>query len=225
MPPPGNFAATAAVVSGALLFVPFLTGILAIVVGRRGLEAAAETGAGRFAAKWGIGLGIANVAIWTLSTPLIGYAMYSARQQSLLVACMANMRSIGQAVTVYTTQNKGYLPISLDEVVNTGVITPAQLECPAATGDPSRPPLATLNAGPTHYQFVETRQRQKVKSVRVWTETVMAYESPLDHPNRGSAFLYYDGHVEVFPNAAATRAIAELKAGQNPPPALRGLSR
>ncbi|HEY7089535.1 MAG TPA: type II secretion system protein [Tepidisphaeraceae bacterium] len=39
-------------------------------------------------------------------------ALSRARAQANLVKCQANMRSIGQAIAIYTSQNKGYLPSS-----------------------------------------------------------------------------------------------------------------
>src|SRR5262245_29250555 len=39
-------------------------------------------------------------------------ALGRARAQANLVKCQSNLRSLGQAIAIYSTQNKGYLPSS-----------------------------------------------------------------------------------------------------------------
>ncbi len=43
-------------------------------------------------------------------------ALQSSRKQALVVACMANLRSIGQATVMYATEQKGWLPPRMREL-------------------------------------------------------------------------------------------------------------
>src|SRR5687768_11081506 len=62
-----NPLATASLVMGVLLFVPFLTSAAAVVLGRLGLKRAGEVGgAGRGPAKAGLVLGFIGLGLWVV---------------------------------------------------------------------------------------------------------------------------------------------------------------
>jgi prepilin-type processing-associated H-X9-DG protein len=49
---------------------------------------------------------------------------------------------------------------------------------------------------------------------------VLAYEPLTNHNGRGANFLFADGHVGWLDAPTATKVVAELAAGQNPPASL-----
>ena len=49
---------------------------------------------------------------------------------------------------------------------------------------------------------------------------VVMYELPGNHRGRGTHFVLSHGNVPFIDDAAATKMIAELQSGQNPPPSL-----
>src|SRR5262245_32547021 len=50
------------------------------------------------------------IGIIALLIAILLPALNKARQQALFVQCSSNMRSIGQAMFMYATENKGYIP-------------------------------------------------------------------------------------------------------------------
>jgi prepilin-type processing-associated H-X9-DG protein len=221
-PAPSNLPAVLSVVFGVLVFIPFL-GILTILLASRGLAAARE-GAGRpRLARAGMILGIINLvltAIWLATLPL---AYIRAQRAAEQVRCLSNLRTIAQAEMIYASQNRGYLPPSFDVLVASMPTTPPvtltrTLGCPACAGNPAKPPATVGTRMRSNYVFLLWGAR--LTQVRKPTRTVLAYEPLTNHDGRGGAFLFVDGHVELLKPALATKVIAELQAGQNPPPSI-----
>src|SRR5437867_2962210 len=116
-PVPRNRDATLSLILGLLLFVPFVTGALAIRYGRRGQRDAIDlNGRGRELARMGIFLGWINLVLSTLFAITLPFAVMRAREAAMRNQCMSQMRQIGLGVFVYASQNNGYLPQSLDQL-------------------------------------------------------------------------------------------------------------
>src|SRR5687768_2794622 len=103
-----NVAAMASLAFGLMLFVPMITGVLAIVFGRRGMRAARERSIGRYhMARAGLGLGVANVLLSiVVGTAYAVHEYHAARQRR----CAQNLRQIGFAILLYTNENRGQYP-------------------------------------------------------------------------------------------------------------------
>src|SRR3954467_13632327 len=112
---PSNQAAVLSFIFGLLLVIPFLPGVLAIVFGRRGLKVAKEHGAGRAGlARLGIMLGALNLVLSLAMAGMLPFTLINVRRQAMTVACLSNLRSLGQATMIYAASNKGFLPPTID---------------------------------------------------------------------------------------------------------------
>src|SRR5439155_4248686 len=98
---PSNREATASLVWGLLLFVPFISGICAIVFGRRGMRAAAEVGEGRGRARAGLVLGWINIGLSMMLLVSLPPALIRARHAADQVQGMSQLRQIPLAMQMY----------------------------------------------------------------------------------------------------------------------------
>jgi prepilin-type processing-associated H-X9-DG protein len=211
-------------VLGLLLVIPAI-GLAAILYGRRGRRVAIDTGVGgRRLAGAGILLGWVNLALtaaFLVSLPLAYVRAMRARQQ---VQCLSNLRQIGLGVMMYCTANRGFFPPSLDLVSQTltvpGRPAPTRIfGCPAAAGDPAKPAPTVGKVITSNYVY--TPPAARIQMVSSPASAVVAYEPLSNHDGRTANFLFADGHATMLHAADAAKAIAELKAGQNPPPSMR----
>ena len=217
--------AVLSLITGVLLFVPFM-GIVTIVLARRGMALAAQ-GAGRHRlARIGFILGVANLGATLIGLATLPPAMMRARRAALQVQCMSNLRQLGMVELMYANSNRGFLPANFDDLVAaTGTFTrpgaaTAILTCPECANDPTKKPATvgkTLNSSYVFLHPVATFSSRAVQPQRA----VTAYEPLSNHNGRGASFLFLDGHCAWYPTAEATKIIAELTAGQNPPPTVR----
>jgi prepilin-type processing-associated H-X9-DG protein len=197
--PKRNPPAMRSVMYGLMLFVPFITGVLAIREARWGYKTAAVNGVGRSAADVGFFLGIVNLLLWLYLSITLPGEILRMRAHARQIACLSNMRAIAADVFTYSTVNKGWFPptLSAKGVRNT--------PCPNISG-------------PSNYVYVLGGIRQTAAQP-AW-RAVMMYEPPGNHPHSVN-FAYADGHCESLPTAKAQKMIAELNTGHNPPRAAK----
>lgn len=69
-----------------------------------------------------------------LGTSMLIPAVFSARQQASSVTCMANLKNIFMGLMAGASANKDQMPESLDQLVKSGMVTPAVLRCPQSDG-------------------------------------------------------------------------------------------
>jgi len=220
-PVPRNRAAALSLLFGLLMFVPVISGVLAIRFGRQGLRAARESDIGRERwARIGIALGVVNLVLSAVLLASLPSAVIRARRAALQVGCLSNLRSIGQATMIYASMNRGFLPPSLDvlpPVLGPGAKT--VFICPECSGDPTKKPVTVGVVVTSNYIYCPPGLT--LAGIRNASRTVLAYEPLTNHNGRFICVLFCDGHCEVLPPDKAKAAIIDLSTGQNPPPSLK----
>jgi prepilin-type processing-associated H-X9-DG protein len=211
----GNPAASRALLFGLLGFVPFVAGILAIRYGRRGLamSAAEPRAGGSGKSRVGIVLGVISLVAWSIAALGLPPAIIRARQQAMRVQCASNLRQIGMAAQMYAIQNRGFLPAALDDIVSPSFVSAQVLICPAASGDPTKPPASSGKFG--SYSYVYLGAGRRIQSIGSPAMAPLAYELPTNHGDGGINVLYVDGHVETVSGPAAKRVLS-LTPGSSP---------
>lgn len=216
---PGNGLAIAALVLGIIgIFVPiFVFGIVAVVLGAIAMSKRPT----------GKGLAIAGLSVGAASLLLNGACMGSfllpslnrARETANRVKCASNMRQIGQAMLLYSNDNLGNFPETLDQLLLTQDITSEVFTCPSSNDSPASGPdaktqAANLNAG-GHLSYVYVG---KGMTNAAGADVVVLYEPLTNHSNDGINILWGDGHVSFHMRTEAQKIIADVQAGKNPPP-------
>ncbi|QOV91967.1 hypothetical protein [Humisphaera borealis] len=143
-------------------------------------------------------------------------------------ACQTNLQTIGYALIASASdRSDGRFPDSLGDLIGTGGLQADVVVCPsgghaAAPIDLPQAEKARLVAAGQHLTYVYLGKGLAMRSAggrRVSTHTVLAYEPPGLHGDpEGFHVLFADGAVVFATKERATKLIAELKAGQNPPP-------
>jgi prepilin-type processing-associated H-X9-DG protein len=211
-----NVPAAVALVCGVLLFVPFVSGIAALVLGRLGLRRADEVhGRGRRMSQAAIVLGVVNLV---LSVALVGAsfpATARARQRAQQIKCASNLRQISMAIIMYTNANRGFVPPDLDALMpffGTPQGAAAVCTCPDAAAR-GVPPATAGKAMNYSYVYVQPTV-PRINQIRGPSTTVAAYEPLANHGGRSVNVLFWDGHVELLEGAAAQTMVAQLQALQ-----------
>jgi prepilin-type processing-associated H-X9-DG protein len=212
-----------ALISGLFVFVPFL-GILTIILSRRGLALATQ-GAGRHRlARMAFILGMVNLALTLIGVVSLPPAVLQARRAAQQTQCLSNLRQLGVVGLTYASTNRGRLPANFDDYAAVAAVftrpgTTAQLfTCPACANDPAKKPATVGTKMSSSYVFV--LPNVPMTQIKNPSRHVLAYEPLSNHNGRGSAFLFLDGHCQWLATADATKAIAELQSGENPPPSI-----
>ena len=215
-----NTPAMASFVCALLLFVPYAAGIAAVVLARKGLSRAADLGGrGRGLARTGFVLGVINICLWVLLTIAAVPVTMQARQRASQVKCASNMRQLSMAMTMYTAENKGFVPPNLDACIGRYMMGgAAACTCPEAAHH-AAPPASSGAYGNYSYVYVPPPVA-RMAQIRSPASVVAAYEPLANHGGRGSNFVYWDGHVEWHGTARAQQLIAQVQATQAVPPAL-----
>jgi prepilin-type processing-associated H-X9-DG protein len=143
------------------------------------------------------------------------------------VACAANLRQIGVAMKLYANDNRGVYPPSPAEILATQDITSECFVCPSTNHKPAPlPPTSKANPNQVApFNLVAGKDLSYVylgkgMDSAAGANVVLAYEPLANHNEAGMNVLFGDGRVEFIIAPVAKQAIAELNAGQNPPPAL-----
>lgn len=221
-----NTPAVAGLICGVLLFVPFVTGVAAILFGRRGLLRAGEIGGrGRGAAKAAVVLGVINLVLSVLlaaaSIPLVRHA----RRQAMQHECASHLRQLGMATHMYAQDNRGFAPLNLDALqkyLGPGGAAAAVCTCPAAAAHGVPPASAGLTIKYSYIYLVPPVPQ--MTRIRTPASTPMIYEPLANHRGRGINVVYWDGHVEWHEAASAQKLIAQIQATQSvlPQPVVPG---
>jgi len=208
---PDNRDASRSFVFGLLLFVPFVSGVLAIRFGRSGVRAAQHlSGRGLNLARSGIFLGWINLILSTLFAVLVVPALIHAHHKTLQNRCMANLRQIGQGLYAYSLANGGHLPPTLNHLMAAKIVPAKVFVCPEDSLASSKP-MTPGTSGPCSY--VHTYPGERL--TKLYPDTILAYEPPSNHNGRGMAVLYADGSVRWLDAQRDQQVIADILAGKN----------
>src|SRR5687768_499159 len=215
-----NYAAMASLALGLMLFVPLVTGGLAIFFGRRGMRAARESFAGRYhMARAGFILGLVNVLLSITAACVYGVHEYHASKRR---QCAANLRQIGNAILMYSNSHRGQYPPTFDELVTTGQLPKgsAVFNCPVCRGKKA----ATVSNVVTSSYVLGPPWKPKLPLRYYGNITfVVAFEPLSNHEGRGMHVLTNHGEVTWVDAPLAAKVMAELKSGENPPDSLKGI--
>ena len=142
-----------------ILFFP--AGLIGIVLGIVALTRMKDPSVG------GKGLAIGGIAVGVVSILMAGCmisillpSLNRARETANRVKCASNLRQIGQALLLYSNDNRGAYPPTLDVLLTTEDITPEVFVCPtsndtAASGATPQQQAAALNTkGHLSYVYV-----------------------------------------------------------------------
>ena len=140
------------------------------------------------------------------------------RQQT---TCASNLRQIGQAMLLYANDHGGRYPDRLEELLFSVAIESSCFVCPGSDDAPATGPTtraisdAIANGGRVSYIYLGKDHNANTVTVNM----VMAYEGRGNHTSRiaGINVLFGDGHVEFVNEVQASRLIAKLRGGENPP--------
>jgi prepilin-type processing-associated H-X9-DG protein len=156
--------------------------------------------------------GVVAVA-WSLMPKLT-----STRAVANEVKCGANLRLIGQAMVLYANNHQGQYPDTIGELVEEGIPT-SVFVCSGSNDEDAEPgattqeTVANIHAG-GHLSYIYLA---KGMTNTGYANVVLVYEPLSNHQNKGMNVLFGDGHVEWFDLKLATKWLAELNAGHNPP--------
>jgi len=130
-----------------------------------------------------------------------------ARQSQEIGQCQASLRNLSIAILTYSTDNKGWMPPTLQALPSAGesMVCPAGLQ--RGLSENSQP------AG----SYIYTAGNLKITQLKLASETVVAYEPLSYHGGSGMHVLYLDGHTRWLKGDKAESMMKELGAGHNPP--------
>jgi prepilin-type processing-associated H-X9-DG protein len=152
------------------------------------------------------------VAVGTgaLTVSILLPSLNRARETANRVKCASNMRQIGQAILLYSNDNRGKYPDDAGTLIKTEDITIDVFTCPS--GD-VEPPADVLNGpvdikvawvnGSSPYTYVG-----KGLNNAAGADVLVLYERETDHDGDGMNMLFGDGHVEWNSMDAAKQIIA-----------------
>jgi len=141
-----------------------------------------------------------------------------ARETANRVKCAANMRAIGQAILLYSNENKGKYPTDLGTLLLTEDVSIHVFVCPSSnTSIPGNLPtpqeMAKWVNENSNYIYVGAGLNNNAPPQRV-----VLYEKADDHGHEGMNLLFGDGHVEFQPLPDAQHLIESAgKAEPNRP--------
>jgi prepilin-type processing-associated H-X9-DG protein len=171
-----------------------------------------------------LGIGGGVLAVGAVVAAVIIPSMCRAREPANRIKCASNLRTIGQALFMYSNEpaNAGAFPPDLIAVARTQDITADVFVCPSSYDD--RPDTSDWadkmvpgNGFCSYVYYYDPKQ-----TIRTAPATfVLMYEPLADHDDDGVNFLFADGHVDWLEKKTAAAAIKELEARQNPPPSLK----
>jgi hypothetical protein len=139
------------------------------------------------------------------------------------VKCASNLRQLGQALLIYTNNHQSKFPSSFNDLFLADHPNSELFVCPASPDDratgPTTQALEADFASPGHLSYLYCAAGL---TTAVPPNTVLAYEPLINHQDEGadiagSHFLLATGRVLFLKTPDATRAIADLKSGTNPP--------
>jgi hypothetical protein len=217
-----NLAAAASLALGLMLFVPLLTGIAGIVLGRRGMRLAREHAIGGYRmARAGAVLGVLNVLLCIIAASVLSVREYRAAQRR---QCANNFRQLGLAMLLYSNSNRGQYPPTFDELVTTGELPKGSpvFTCPVCRGDALKKPATVTTLVTSSYVMGPPPYPPPPLNYGTIT-LVTAYEPPANHGGQGMHVLTNHGRVHWIGAPLSAKVVAELQSGENPPKSLKGV--
>jgi prepilin-type processing-associated H-X9-DG protein len=161
-----------------------------------------------------------NAAIGStaMMTSILLPSLNRARETANRIKCASNMRQIGQAILLYSNENKGNYPPDFRTLILTQEITADAFVCPS--GNVSLPanlaqmkPEQIANWVNEHSPYVYAGKGLKNNAP---ADRVVLYEKLEDHNSDGGNFLYGDGHVEFFGRPGYQQEVQKLQSGDKP---------
>jgi prepilin-type processing-associated H-X9-DG protein len=140
-----------------------------------------------------------------------------ARETANRVKCASNMRQIGQAMLLYSNENKGKYPPDLGTLLKTQDVIVDVFVCPS--GDTSIP--AEIKNGTREQQAEWVNANSDFvylgagKNNQSPADEPLVYEKPSDHDGDGMNMLYGDGHVEFQMMPMAVEELGKLGVQMN----------
>jgi prepilin-type processing-associated H-X9-DG protein len=164
---------------------------------------------GRRAALIGLLAGLIGLGL----TPVEFVGVRWAQEKADQVMCRSQMSALAQCVFMSANNSHGQLPADLPAMAVEQDLPPRIFVCPASSNAPAASLAGITTAG--HLSYVYLRVAQHIEDVKHPESTIMLYELP--HHFGGMNVAFYDGHMEFIPRARASKLLAELRSGQNPP--------
>src|SRR5687767_1972034 len=138
------------------------------------------------------------IGIIALLIAILLPSLNRARETANRVKCGSNLRQIGQAMLLYSNENRGKYPPDFAALIKTQDITAEVFICPS--GHSSLPPnihtmkpdeiAAWVNQNADYVYLGAGRNNT------VGADEILVYEKPNNHGNQGMNMLFGDGHVE-----------------------------
>jgi type II secretory pathway pseudopilin PulG len=204
------------IVTYVLLVSGIAAGLVAIGCGWLGLARARRPlVGGRSSAAFGLGLGAVGLLVGGCVMSTILPNLQRARDRADREACQNNLQQIATAIGSYASGDPSHrYPDSLDRLVQTGMLTPGTLVCPAGKLQPGAPTTAPGATFPSSYVYLGAGRT----STSVSPTVVLVYEQPPTGHRDGAHVLFADGYIGFCPAGQMPQLARELQAGQNPPP-------
>ncbi len=168
--------------------------------------------------------GSTNLATSDVTSALVGQqammvsillpSLNRARETANRVKCASNMRQIGQAMLLYSNENRRQYPPDLGTLVTTQDISPEVFACPSSS---TSLPAAIRGAAPAQQAAWVNENAAYVyllppgTTMNLNPEIVVLHERLDNHDHDGMNLLFADGHVEFMNMPAAQREIEKSK--------------
>ena len=131
--------------------------------------------------------------------------------------CASNLRQIGQGCYMYAHENRGAFPDDVAALILTQDLTSEVFVCYHTTDTRAEGPTTQAVASAlTSGGYLSYAYLGKGMSLSSPTTAIIAYE-PLANHGDGMHVLFADGTVDWITPAQATKLMAELQTGFNPP--------
>jgi len=134
---------------------------------------------GRGMAIAGLTCGAVSLVWLPVLLAIVLASLSRARELSKRMACAANMKAIGTTLMIYSHDHSDQGPLTLDMLVEMGLVDAKQIVCPSA--NPASP----------NYIFVAGSADAEGGD----SESVVMYEPKANHGGEGGNFLFTDGHA------------------------------
>jgi len=150
----------------------------------------------------------------SVTIPLATEGMTTGREQARKAACKNNLKMIGLALHIYSTDHDEYFPqgktaATVIEELVAGDYLPADSEvfiCPAAAGDHEAwERTKKISAATVSYRWVPGL------NVISPPDFIIMYDKSLEHHGNGRNVLFVDGHVEWMREEDFQKRLAEQK--------------
>ncbi len=214
-------------ICGVLFFVPFITGVIAIIAGvlglrhtgtrSTGMDGSGVVRSGRGLAIAGMALGASNIVLWLGMIAILVPAFERMRESAVRVQSLSNLRQIATAYVMYSNENLGYVPPTPELLVGErGILRSADVfRSPLNAEGEAKRVYGELSSDYVFVKLPEDSQG-RMQRVRNAGEVVIAYDESGLAGGLGAGFAYADGHVEWREDADArglVNGLVEVTAG------------